>query len=112
PVESFDGAHLLVVQVAEPSRYRGVLARRLLMETLLRQAGLLAVCLAMFWIVSRAALRPLGAHGRRLAERPARDLSPISMEEAPAELDPVIEGFNSLVQRLREAQEQQRRFVA
>lgn len=112
PVESFDGTRLVMVQVAEPSQYRSVVAKRLLAETLLRQAGLLAVCLAMFWVVSRLALRPLGALGQRLAERPARDLSPVRMADGPSELNPVLEGFNSLLERLRQAQDQQRRFVA
>ena len=112
PVESFDGARLVVVQVAESARYRDILGRQILRDTLLRQAGLLAVVLVLIWVVSTLALKPLEALARRLEERPANDLAPLPFPEPPLELRPLIEGFDGLLSRLALAQDQQRRFVA
>jgi two-component system, OmpR family, sensor histidine kinase TctE len=112
PVESFDGARLVVVQVAESARYRDVLGREILRDTMLRQAGLLAVVLALIWGVGTLTLKPLEALARRLEDRPAHDLAPLPFPAPPLELRPLIEGFNRLLARLALAQDQQRRFVA
>jgi two-component system sensor histidine kinase TctE len=112
PVESFDGARLVVVQVAESARYRALLGRQILRDTLLRQAALLAVVLVLIWVVGTLALKPLEALARRLEDRPAHDLAPLPFPAPPLELRPLIEGFNGLLSRLALAQDQQRRFVA
>jgi two-component system, OmpR family, sensor histidine kinase TctE len=112
PVESFDGARLVVVQVAESSMYRDALARQILRDTLVRQAGLLAVVLVLIWVVATLSLKPLQALARRLEDRPAHDLAPLPFASPPRELRPVIDGFNGLLSRLAQAQQQQRRFVA
>jgi two-component system, OmpR family, sensor histidine kinase TctE len=112
PVESFDGARLVVVQVAESASARNALGHTILRETLLRQAVLLAVVLALIWAVGTLALRPLDILAKRLEQREASDLTPLPYGTPPLELRPVIDGFNGLLTRLSTAQEQQRRFVA
>lgn len=112
PVESFDGARLVVVQVAESARARNALGHAILRDTLLRQAALLAVVLALIWAVGTLALKPLDTLARRLEQREAGDLTPLPHGSPPIELRPVINGFNGLLARLSQAQEQQRRFVA
>jgi two-component system sensor histidine kinase TctE len=112
PVESFDGSRLVMVQVAEPLRPRRVLARRILTEALLRHALVLVVALAACWALSTLALRPLRELARKLDARSGHDLAPVQLRGAPAELDPLIAGFNVLLGRLAQEQEQQRRFVA
>ncbi|MBI2772636.1 MAG: sensor histidine kinase [Burkholderiales bacterium] len=112
PVESFDGARLVVVQVAESSAYRDALARRILLETLVRQAVLLVVVLALIWVVATLALKPLTLLAARLDARSAHDLTPLAPAPVPSELTPVVGGFDGLLARLAHAQEQQRRFVA
>jgi two-component system sensor histidine kinase TctE len=112
PIESYDGSRLVVVQVAEPSQHRQVFAKRMLRDTLLRQAALMAVLLLVFRVVSKLALRPLDALALRLAQRSEHDLSPVSLPRTPVELASLVDGFNGVLARLRHAQEQQRRFVA
>lgn len=112
PVESFDGARLVVVQVAESSQYRDALTRNILIDTLQRQAALLAVVLALLWTVATLALKPLNTLAQRLDERPAQDLAPLLLPHPPLEIRSLLGGFNGLLSRLAQAQQQQRRFVA
>lgn len=112
PVESFDGARLVVVQVAESARSRNALGRKILEDTLMRQAALLGVVLALIWLVGTLALKPLDLLARRLEKREASDLTPLPFDMPPAELKPLVDGFNGLLVRLSLAQDQQRRFVA
>lgn len=112
PIESFDGARLVVVQVAESAYPRQALVRSILVETLVRHAGLLAVVLVLVWLVATLALRPLDALARSLEARPAHDLTPLPPMSVPRELRPVVLGFDGLLARLGRAQAEQRRFVA
>jgi two-component system sensor histidine kinase TctE len=86
PVESYDGGRLVVVQVAEVSLYRDILARRVLYDTLQRQAVLLAVVLLLIWTVSTIALRQLYSLAQHLDTRAAHDLAPLPFPRAPLEL--------------------------
>lgn len=112
PVESFDGSRLVMVQVAEPLRPRRELARRILVEALARHALVLVLALAACWALATLALRPLRVLAGKLDARSGHDLAPVELRDAPAELDPLIDGFNVLLGRLAQEQEQQRRFVA
>lgn len=112
PVDSFDGTRLVVVQVAESSVPRLLLVRRILLESLARHSALLAVVVALIWLVSTLALKPLAALAARLESRSAHDLSALPAASVPRELEPVVVGFDHLLARLERAQEEQRRFVA
>ncbi|WP_313315704.1 sensor histidine kinase [Pulveribacter sp.] len=113
PVETHEGLRYVVVQVGEPSAYRGRIARAILWQTLARQALLLAVLLVLIWCVATVALRPLREFARRLEVRTAADLQPVAVQpQAPQELLPVVSAFNGLLERARDAQAAQQRFVA
>jgi two-component system sensor histidine kinase TctE len=112
PVESFDGAHLVVVQVGESSAHRETLARAILLETLGRHALLLAAVLALLWLVATLAIRPVDRLADHLDGRAAHDLAPLPPMDVPRELRPVVAALDGLLQRLARAQDEQRRFVA
>jgi two-component system sensor histidine kinase TctE len=111
PVASALGQGMATIQVAETLDLRRALAREVLLDTLWRQALLVAVIvLVVLWVVQRAT-----APVRRLSEEvEARDedtLAPIHAPDAPRELQPLIAATNAVMARLEHAAAQQKRFV-
>jgi two-component system, OmpR family, sensor histidine kinase TctE len=99
------------VQVAETLELRHALARRLLLDTLWRQAALLVlIAMLVVWVVQRAT-RPLRALSATLRSRAHDDLSAVDERDASRELQPVINATNTLMARLATLLEHQKRFV-
>jgi signal transduction histidine kinase len=73
--------------------------------------GFLAVVAAVALVV-RQTLRPLERLRREISARRPRQLDPVGTDDLPAELVPMADGLNKLLQRLGEALAQERRFVA
>lgn len=63
------------------------------------------------WVVRRA-LRPLRQMAQSVDARSESDLQPLPEADVPQEVLPFVRSINRLLQRLRTAMEQQRRFVA
>ena len=99
------------IQVAETLEVREALARQILLDTLLRQALLVAVVGGVTWIAVSRALRPVEALRRALRTRDARDLSPLDTPGLPGELQPLVGAANELMQRLARLLGLQRQFV-
>jgi two-component system sensor histidine kinase TctE len=100
-----------LIQVAETQEVRERLARGLLIDTLLREALLIAVVAAVAWIVVTRALRPVNVLRREVLARGERDLSPVRTDGLPTELQPVVGATNDLLQRMVRMVEMQRQFV-
>lgn len=67
------------------------------------------------WVLTRsvdASLRPMEKVVSHLRELAAARLEPISGEQMPAEIQPMVEAMNALFERLRAAYEHERRFTA
>ena len=111
PVAGQAGLGMATIQVAETLELRRALAQRLLVDTLWRQLALLAVIAAVVvWVVQRAT-RPLRAFSATLRSRADDDLSAVDASGASRELQPVIAATNTLMSRLAQLLEQQKRFV-
>lgn len=102
----------VLIQVGETVSRRSTLADR---ATLAIVVPMLLVTLtaaaAIAYGVGRG-LEPVGRLRDRLAARGAFDLSPVPLDDAPAELRPFLEEINSLLRRLSEAVDAQSRFVS
>jgi two-component system sensor histidine kinase TctE len=108
------GEHLrgmALIQVAETQEVRERLARGLLIDTLLREALLIAVVVSVAWVVVGRALRPVNDLRREVLARGERDLSPVATAGLPTELQPVAGAINDLLQRLVRMVGLQRQFV-
>lgn len=112
PVESAEGMRYVVVQVGEFSAYRYAMGQSILWDTLLRQGGLLVLLLATLWGVATVALRPLRQLARAVAQRRPEDVDVLQAAGAPQEVQPLLQAFNGLLDRMRQAQQRQQRFVA
>lgn len=100
-----------LIQVAETQEVRERLARGLLVDTLLREAALIAVVVLVAWLVVTRALRPVNDLRREVLARGERDLSPVQTPGLPSELQPVVAAINELMQRVLRMIGLQRQFV-
>lgn len=111
PVAGQTGMGLATIQVAETLDLRRGLARQLLLDTLWRQAALLAVIAVVVWAVVQRATRPVRELSAALQARDADDLSPLQAPGLPAELAPLIVATNDALARQARLLEYQKRFV-
>lgn len=111
PVVSPNGRGMAVVQVAETLELRRSLARDILLNTIWRQALLVAVIALVAVIVVQRATRPVRRLSQVLQARAEGDLTPISAPDAPRELLPLVDATNQVMARLALLLDNQKRFV-
>ncbi len=102
---------MAVVQVAETLELRRTLARQILIDTLWRQAALVAVIALVVIVVVQRATRPVRRLSAELQARPPGDLTPLHAPGAPRELVPLVEATNGIMARLTDLLDHQKRFV-
>jgi len=99
------------VQVIQNGGFvRRMVAKRALSSTA-PIALLLPLSLAALWLVVWASSRKLRSVALDVAAQDERSLSELSVSRVPDEIAPLVEAFNSLLGRLRQAFAVQRRFV-
>ena len=111
PVASSQGRGMAVIQVAETLELRHALARKILLDTLWRQALLVLVIGLVTVVVVQRATRPVRHLSAQLQSRPQGDLSPITAPGAPLELLPLVDATNAVMHRLQGLLDHQTRFV-
>lgn len=79
---------------------------------LLPLSALIPVSLLGIWLFVRISLRSVIAYRRAVEARGVGDLSPIKVARLPAEIDPLAEAVNHLLERFRKALEAERSFTA
>jgi len=101
-----------VIQVAQPWSVRERLAREAALRIILPLLILLPLmAAAAAWIVTRA-VRPLKGLTTQIEHRDVHSLTPLVAADLPAEVSPLVEELNRLLERLAAAFESQRAFVA
>jgi two-component system sensor histidine kinase TctE len=111
PVVSQTGRGMAVVQVAETLELRRTLARQILVDTIWRQALLVAVIALVAVVVVQRGMRPVRRLSDQLQARTEGDLTPISAPDAPRELLPLVDATNQVMTRLSHLLDNQKRFV-
>jgi len=111
PVAAQNGRGMAVVQVAETLELRRTLTRKVLIDTLWRQAVLVAVIVLVAVVVVQRATRPVRRLSGELQARPEGDLTPITAPDAPRELLPLVDATNQVMTRLQHLLDNQKRFV-
>lgn len=100
-----------VVQVAETLNKRGRMTGHVLFIVIVKKALMLAAALfAVGWAIDRG-LSPLRNLMREIGQRSARDLSPITLDEAPPELQRLVDTMNGLLARLEHALTAHEQFI-
>jgi two-component system OmpR family sensor kinase len=100
------------IQVAEPLAHRREAAWEAGLGLLVPVLFLVPVSLLGIWLFVRLSLRSVRRYRQAVEARGAGDLSAIRIEKLPAEIDPVAEAVNRLLERLTHALEAERRFTA
>ncbi len=111
PVASQSSRAMAMVQVAETLELRETLARRILVDTLQRQAILIAVIVAVVVLVVLRVTRPVRRLSEQMSARDEDDLTPIAAPDLPREIQPLTDATNQVMARLQHLLDHQKRFV-
>lgn len=100
------------IQVAQPVSVRQALAARAALRTLAPMLFLIAALGMVIWFIVGKALRPLNKVTDAVAQRSASALQPLPDDNLPGEVKPLVTALNELLNRLGNALEMQRTFIA
>jgi two-component system, OmpR family, sensor histidine kinase TctE len=103
---------IAMIQVGESLEARRYLWRKILFDTLWRQAILVAAAAALAWIAVRFVLRPLMRLKNDVEARAPTDLSDFDPELVHKEVRPLVAAMNGYMERLQTLISGQRRFIA
>ncbi len=112
PVQPGTSRGAVLIQVAELATVRDEYARQIILRMALPQAILILLTGLAVWFGVGRGLAPLTALQREIASRSHRDLSALSEQQAPQEVQPLIRAMNDLLARLSRVLAAQQRFVA
>lgn len=101
-----------IVLIGELSYSRGEILQAVLRSSLLPLLVALPLLGLSVWWAVRLGLVPLDRLGRELAARDPAELAPIRLDDAPAELLPLIQALNGLFDRTTALLASERRFTA
>jgi len=99
------------VQVLQSGKFRAGLAAERAGAAIAPVMILLPLAILILWGVSGAMSRAVRDIGRQAALQDEHTIAELPLERVPQELKPMVESFNSLLTRLRDAFATQRRFV-
>jgi two-component system OmpR family sensor kinase len=100
------------IQVAQLIEERNELAASLAARMLLPFLMLIPLLAGLIWLVVGRSLRPLQAVASAVAKRHQDAMQPIDEIDLPIEVQPMVAAINQLLQRLNQAIQTQRAFIA
>jgi two-component system sensor histidine kinase TctE len=102
----------VLVEVAETTEKRSQLANKIVASVILPQFIIIPLAVMLVWFGLSRGLRPLTRLRKTIEAREPADLSPIATRRVPEELEPLVEAFNEMLERMKKNVEAQQRFVA
>ncbi|WP_313953361.1 sensor histidine kinase [Accumulibacter sp.] len=105
-------ARRVLIEVGETTEKRSQLANKIIASVILPQFVIIPLAVVLVWFGLSQGLRPLTRLRNRIEARREADLSPISLGRVPEELRPLTEAFNSMLARMQNNVDAQRRFIA
>ncbi len=101
-----------VIQVAQDIAARREMAGTLALRTVSPMAVMVPLLMLVVWWVVSASLTPVSRVRQQVAARQADDLSELNEHDLPDEIHPLVHEMNLLFQRLSQAFDAQKNFVA
>ncbi|MBK3664060.1 histidine kinase [Bradyrhizobium diazoefficiens] len=98
--------------VAQSTGVRDEIASDMAFRTVLPIGALIPCLMLVIAFVIARSLRPMVRLADELDARPADDMTALPLRELPSELNPFVSSINSLLRRVHDMMEQQRRFIA
>lgn len=108
----WDKDGVVLVQMGERAELRQELAAHIALRLLAPLAVALPLLGALIWLAVGNSLAPLRRLGKEVAVRDPGNLTPLDNQAAPAEIAPLVNSLNTLLGRLSEALDNERRFTA
>ena len=102
----------VVIEVGETTEKRSQLANKIVASVILPQFIIIPLAVMLVWFGLSRGLRPLTRLRQTIDAREPDDLSPIATRRVPEELEPLVEAFNEMLERMKRSVEAQQRFVA
>ncbi|MFZ1445988.1 MAG: sensor histidine kinase N-terminal domain-containing protein [Candidatus Dechloromonas phosphoritropha] len=102
----------VLVEVGETMEKRTQLTNKIVASVILPQFVIIPLAVMLVWFGLSRGLRPLNRLRKTIEARDAADLSPIATHGVPDELEPLVEAFNEMLERMKRNVEVQQRFVA
>lgn len=102
----------IVIEVGETTEKRSQLANKIVASVILPQFIIIPLAVMLVWFGLSRGLRPLTRLRKTIDARQPDDLSPIATRRVPEELEPLVEAFNEMLERMKRSVEAQQRFVA
>jgi two-component system sensor histidine kinase QseC len=100
------------VQVAESDEVRDELCAKLALAAVTPLVAGIPLLLVLITVLMRYGLAPLAELARRIARRDPASLAPIELARSTAEIEPVLQALNGLLERVQSAIARERRFTA
>jgi two-component system sensor histidine kinase QseC len=107
----WDVRHEYLIQVGEAAAAREHLALEILEKLVLPLLVSLPLLGLLIWFAVGVSLKPIGRISNALAQRDPHYLAPIE-GETPAEIAPMVERLNHLLERVRASLDNERRFTS
>lgn len=102
----------LIVEVGETLEKRSQLSNKIIASVILPQFVIIPLAVVLVWFGLSQGLRPLTTLRQRIEARGESDLSPIRTRRVPEELQPLIDAFNAMLERMHGNLAAQQRFIA
>ncbi len=102
----------VLIEVGETLEKRSQLSNKIIASVILPQFVIIPLAVILVWFGLSQGLRPLTRLRERIESRREADLSPIAAGRVPEELQPLTDAFNSMLARMHQNMEVQRRFIS
>jgi len=102
----------IIIEVGETTEKRSQLANKIVASVILPQFIIIPLAVMLVWFGLSRGLRPLTRLRQTIEAREPDDLSPIATRRVPEELEPLVEAFNEMLERMKRSVSAQQRFVA
>ena len=106
------GGEIAILYVAENTTKRKALAYEIMKGIVLPQLFVVPLMILLMWLGLRRGVAPLKQLHARMVAREAHDLRPLEAGNSPEEVEPLINAFNELLQRVEQEGAAQKRFIA
>ncbi|HEX6691927.1 MAG TPA: ATP-binding protein [Burkholderiales bacterium] len=100
------------IQVAERDDVRDEMSQKIAFAAAAPLLAGIPLILVLVTLLVRRGLTPLSELVRQVAARQPGSVEPLALVQAPAEISPLVDALNGLLERVRAALERERRFTA
>lgn len=101
----------VTVQVGERTDIRLVLVRGIVLGLAIPLLALIPTGAVLIWLSLNQGLGGLRVLIDQIGQRTLRDLSPLSLDQWPRDLHPLVRSINLLLERINQARRQERQFL-